>query len=114
MKSNGNIGQKKVTQETFHSLLHSQLSFMVGLKMYSEQKVFHRDLFLQRKLHHVFLEFYMASNGNIKGISDLTQIMKNFFFYILYFLNKHTTFHYNKLKLQQNDTNIKHYTRLKF
>lgn len=84
MKSNENIGQKKVTQEAFHSLLHCQLSFMVGLKIYSEQKVFHRDLFLQRKRHHIFPEFYMASNGNIKGISDLTQIMKNLFF--LYFI----------------------------
>ena len=38
------------------------------------------------------------------GFSEL-----NFFFF-----NKHTIFHKNKLKLQQNDINIKRYTRLKF
>ena len=35
-------------------------------------------------------------------------------FFNLIFFNKHTIFHYNKLKLQQNDINTKRYTRLKF
>ena len=34
-------------------------------------------------------------------------------FFNLIFSNKHTIFHYNKLKLQQNDINTKRYTRLK-
>ena len=37
-----------------------------------------------------------------------------FHYYYLTFFNKHTIFHYNKLKLQQNDINTKRYTRLKF
>ena len=47
----------------------------------------------------------------------LTTILKgkqtNRFFYLIFF-NKHAIFHYNKLKLQQNDINTKRYTRLKF
>ena len=43
----------------------------------------------------------------------MIQLLKTFFFNQIFF-NKHAIFHYNKLKLQQNDINTKRYTRLKF
>ena len=41
-------------------------------------------------------------NKAIKNLKNFLFILKVFFFF-----NKHTVFHYNKLKLQQNDINIK-------
>ena len=39
-----------------------------------------------------------------------------YFFHLIFVKgnNKHTIFHHNKLKLQQNYINIKRYTRLRF
>ena len=53
--------------------------------------------------HYLFLSHY-----NFLPNQSTFQTFFKFFF------NKHTIFHYNKLKLQQNVINIKRYTRLKF
>ena len=42
------------------------------------------------------------------------EIVCNIFFLFDLFQNKHANFHYDKLKLQQNDINTKNYKILKF
>ena len=46
--------------------------------------------------------------------TDLEILGPRYLLNFLFFKDKHTIFHYNKLKLQQNDINTRCYTRLKF
>ena len=48
--------------------------------------------------------------GNIRTLLYRKILHEDFFFYLKFFFNKHTTFHYIKLKLKQNDINKKNVT----